>query len=202
MNRILLYFGSFNPVHAGHLAIANYVMTLGIAERMQMVVSPVNPLKGVSGLASGVHRLEMVRRALRTYGMDGRIEACDIEFSMPVPSFTVDTLRRLRDDNPDTEYSILMGSDNLAGLARWKDYRSILAAHTIYVYARAGSENVDFPPEPGNIIRLPNVPMLEISSTLVRRLLAHGKEIPALLPYGTFEYIKKKKLYGIVSEQP
>ena len=195
--RTLLYFGSFNPIHIGHLAIANYAMVSGIAEELWFVVSPQNPFKAGETLAPQEERLEMVRMAIRESGLNGMMCASDVEFGLPAPSYTIRTLEKLWSDYPDREFSILMGEDNFASIERWKEPERILENCPVYVYRRSGNQPMNTHYNVYNIHLLTDVPLLEISSTQLRGLLAAGKEIPALLPPGVYQFIKTHGLYRI-----
>ena len=197
MPRTLLYFGSFNPVHIGHLAIANYAMISGVADELWFVVSPQNPFKEIEGLVAATDRVEMVRLAIEGAGLQERICVCDIELRLPVPSYTIQTLEALWAAQPEREFAILMGSDNLADIPRWKEPERILARCPIWVYDRPGSEAETIGYDSVAIHRLAGAPLLEISSTRLRALLAEEKYIPALLPGGVYDYIKKYGLYRI-----
>ena len=193
----ILYFGSFNPVHIGHLAIANYMLLAEPEAEMWLVVSPHNPFKEGAVLADGRQRLEMARLAVAGSGLEDRLKVCVAEFGLPQPSYTVHTLRRLWTDCPDREFSLLMGADNAAEVGKWKESAVILDRCRIFVYPRSGEA-----PEPtgglsaGNFVRLAEAPLLDISSTRLREWLAEGAPVPALLPPGVYAYIVKHGLYG------
>ena len=129
--KIGLFFGSFNPVHIGHLIIANYMATHTDLEKIWLVVSPQNPLKAKKTLARDHDRLHLVRLGI---GDNARLEASNVEFGLPHPSYTIDTLRHLRLKFPDREFALIMGGDNLGSLHLWKDYTQILSDYDIYVY--------------------------------------------------------------------
>ena len=135
--KIGLYFGSFNPIHIGHLIIANHVLNETDLNKVWFVVSPQNPFKQSNSLLNETYRLQLVRLAVE---QDNRIKVSDVEFSMPRPSYTIDTLTYLKEKNPDDSFSIIMGSDSFQNLDKWKNYRMITEAHTIYVYKRNGFE--------------------------------------------------------------
>jgi nicotinate-nucleotide adenylyltransferase len=195
LKRTLLYFGSFNPVHIGHLAIANYAMVSGIADELWFVVSPQNPFKPADSLVSAADRVEMTRLALDRTGLDERVGVSEVELHLPVPSYTIQTLEALWAAYPERRFAILMGSDNLLGIPRWKEAERILQRCPIYVYHRPGFETERI--DNRNIIELNDAPVLEIGSTRLRKWLAEGKYIPALLPSGVYEYIKEHGLYRI-----
>lgn len=196
MKRTLLYFGSFNPIHVGHMVIANYAMANDLADELWFIVSPQNPFKTEEVLAPEQDRMEMAKIAIRETEMQEMAYACDIEFYLPTPSYTIHTLRKLWEQHPDREFSILMGSDNMADLAKWKDYQQITQKCRIFVYPRSGTSSPDKGYDAANITLLTDAPVLEMSSTQIRGMLAEGKKIPALVPHGVYEYIVRKRLYG------
>ena len=196
MSRTLLYFGSFNPIHIGHLAIANYAVISGIADELWFVVSPQNPFKPADSLVPAADRVAMVRRAIERSGLEGRIAVSDIELHLPVPSYTIQTLEALWATYPGREFAILMGSDNFHLISRWREADRVLSNCEIYIYDRPGFEAELSGPR-NRIHRLTGVPLLEIGSTHIRKLLAQEKYIPALLPPGVYEYIKEYGLYRI-----
>ena len=195
--RTLLYFGSFNPIHIGHTAIANYVIASGMADELWFVVSPQNPFKPAESLVSPNERLEMVQIAIEKSGLEERVSVCDVELHLPIPSYTIQTLEALWTAYPEREFSILMGSDNFTCIEKWKDAQQILDRCAVYVYGRPGTPTVEIPHNLHNIHIIPNAPLLEISSSLLRQLLTEGKYIPALLPPGVHEFIKEHGLYRI-----
>jgi nicotinate-nucleotide adenylyltransferase len=187
--KIGLYFGSFNPIHIGHLIIANHVLNETDLNKIWFVVSPQNPLKQSNSLLNETYRLQLVRLAVE---QDNRIKVSDVEFSMPRPSYTIDTLTYLKEKNPENSFSIIMGSDSFQNLDKWKNYRMITDAHTIYVYKRNGFE-VDNT-HGANIIEL-NAPLLQISATHIRELIKAGKSIRYLVPEIVREEIETRKFY-------
>lgn len=194
--RTLLYFGSFNPIHIGHLAIANYAMISEIADELWFVVSPQNPFKEADSLVSAEHRIAMVRRAVESSELD-RISVSDIELRLPTPSYTIQTLEALRAEFPDREFAILMGSDNLAEIDQWKNHTKILNEYKIYIYNRCECHIKKDLYNNKSIIPLKDTPSLSINSTQLRTWLAEEKTIPALLPNGVYKYIKTHGLYRI-----
>ena len=187
--KIGLYFGSFNPIHIGHLIIANHVLNETDLKKVWFVVSPQNPLKSNNSLLNETYRLQLVRLAVEH---DNRVKVSDVEFSMPRPSYTIDTLTYLKEKNPDDSFSIIMGSDSFQNLDKWKNYKMIIDAHTIYVYKRNGFEISDT--YGANIIEL-NAPLLQISATHIRELIKSGKSIRYLVPEIVREEIETRKFY-------
>ncbi|MFN0015377.1 MAG: nicotinate (nicotinamide) nucleotide adenylyltransferase [Saprospiraceae bacterium] len=188
--KIGLFFGSFNPVHIGHLIIANYMATQTDLDRVWLVVSPHNPLKPKKTLARDHDRLHLVRLGI---GDNPLLQASNVEFALPKPSYTVDTLAHLREKHPDRTFALIMGGDNLATLHLWKNYESLLANHDIYVYQRPGADLSAYTGHPR--VRICQAPMLDISATYIRECLQTGKSVRYLVPDPVFEYLEGSNLY-------
>lgn len=185
-----LLFGSFNPIHIGHLAIANYMLEFSEMKDLWMIVSPHNPLKNKQSLAPDYHRLEMVKVALGEYT---RIKASDIEFKMSKPSYTIDTLTYLKEKYPQRNFALIMGADNLVSLKKWKNYSEILANYPIFVYPRLGV-TVDTLEFSGNIT-VTQSPIMDISSSFIRNAIKEGKDMRYFLHEKVHEYILECNLY-------
>ncbi len=185
-----LYFGSFNPVHIGHLAIANYMVEFAALNEFWFVVTPQNPHKLKNSLLNDYDRLEMVQLAIEG---DERMQVSDIEFFLPKPSYTIDTLTYLQERNPGKTFKILMGSDNLESFHKWKNHEMILEHFGIVVYPRPGFDfsKIEHP----NIDVAENAPQMEISSSFIREAIKNGKDIRHFLPPGVWEFIDKKGFY-------
>ena len=190
--KIGLYFGSFNPVHVGHLIIANHVAEHSGLDQVWMVVTPHNPHKEKNTLLDDYQRLQLVHLATEDYT---KIKPSDIEFKLPQPNYTVNTLAHLQDKFPKNQFSLIMGEDNLKSLHKWKNYEIILQNHDIYVYPRISShvENSDFKNHPN--IHIIDAPIVEISSTFIRKNIKDGKNIMPLLPSKVWDYIDHNNLY-------
>lgn len=188
--KIGLFFGSFNPVHVGHMIIANYMATQTDLQQVWLVVSPQNPLKPKNTLARDRDRLHLVRLAI---GDNTLLKAADIEFSLPKPSYTIDTLTHLSEKYPQHEFALIMGGDNLATLHRWKNYEQLLRGYDLYVYKRPTYELGDLATHPR--VRLFDAPMMEISATYIRQCLQNDKSVQFLLPDAVFNYLSEVKLY-------
>jgi len=188
--KIGLFFGSFNPVHVGHLIIANYMATQTDLDRVWLVVSPHNPLKPKKTLARDYDRLHLVRLGI---GDNPLLEASNVEFSLPKPSYTVDTLAFLREKYPDREFALIMGGDNLATLDQWKNYEQLLTGYDIYVYRRPGIELGPFASHPR--VRICDAPLLDISATYIRDCLRQGQSVRYLVPDAVYEYLESGSLY-------
>lgn len=174
--KIGLYFGSFNPVHNGHLIIANHILNEAGIKKIWFVVSPQNPFKQSKALLNEYDRLHLVNKAIEE---DDRLKAIDIEFQLPKPSYTVTTLAYLSEKYPENEFVIVMGSDSFQNLNRWKNYESIIANYAFIIYQRPGFEI-------NNTIKakitIMDAPLLEISATYIRELIQNNKSIKYLVP--------------------
>ena len=190
--KIGLYFGTFNPIHIGHLIIANHMAEYSGLNQIWMVVTPHNPLKKKETLLDDYKRLNLVALATEDFP---KIKPSDIEFKLPQPNYTVHTLTHLQDKYPQHEFSLIMGEDNLKSLHKWKNYEVILQNHDIYVYPRISTEieNLEFKNHPR--IHLINAPIVEISSTFIRESIKNKKNIQPLIPYKVWEYIDYNNLY-------
>lgn len=185
-----LFFGSFNPIHIGHLIIANYMANYTDLKEVWFVVSPHNPLKQKSGLADMYDRLEMVRLATE---QTPHLKVSDVEFKLPQPSYTVDTLTYLKERHPDKEFALIMGADNLASLKKWKNYEVLLENHKIFVYPRPGASITDWVNHPSIVIT--ETPQMELSSTFIRNAIKEQKSIQFLVPDAVIDFMDKKSLY-------
>lgn len=185
-----LFFGSFNPVHAGHLIIASYMAGFTDLDEVWMVVSPQNPLKSKKGLSNQYDRLEMVRLATENSEL---LKVSNIEFSLPQPSYTVDTLAHLKEKYPGRTFALIMGADNLVSLKKWKNYEIILRDHQIYVYPRPGADLDEWRNHPSILIT--DTPQMEISSTFIRKAIQEGKNVQYFLPDNVLAFIDGKNMY-------
>ena len=187
--KIGLYFGSFNPVHIGHCIIASHFVQNTDLERVWMVVSPQNPFKESSSLLNEYHRLHLVKLATEN---ETRLKASDIEFHLPRPSYTIDTLTYLKEKHPEHEFSIVMGSDGLQNLHKWKNAAVLVKDHDIYLYKRPGAEIVN---TLNARIHAADAPLLEISSTHIRDMIKQGKSVRYLVPDKVLEEIELYHYY-------
>jgi nicotinate-nucleotide adenylyltransferase len=191
--KIGLFFGSFNPVHTGHLLIANYFVQFTRLDKIWFIISPQNPFKANGTLLDEGTRLEMLKLAING---DERFNASDFEFNLPRPSYTVNTLAELQKTHPNDTFIPIIGGDNLQSFHLWKDYEKIIANHEIYVYRRAGfHENPLLANHPK--IKIFEVPLLNISSTYIREMLQAEKSVKYLVPEKVEKYIKEHKLYQL-----
>ena len=190
-----LYFGSFNPIHTGHLIIANHILNETSIQKIWFIVSPQNPFKKSDTLLNEYDRLHLVQKAI---GDDNRLRASDIEFTLPRPSYTVHTLAYLKEKYPSYQFSIIMGSDGFQNLGKWKNSEVIVSNYPIIIYKRPGY-NIDN--QLNAAIAVMDAPLLEISATYIRELAKAGKSIKYLVPdpveeeitnYGFYKKLQKK----------
>lgn len=178
-----LYFGSFNPIHIGHLIIANHILNEQKVEKIWFIVSPLNPFKTTGNLMNEYERLHLVQKAIE---QDARLKSSDIEFSLPKPSYTVHTLAYLEEKYPAHSFSIIMGSDGFQNLDKWKNADVIAQKYPVIIYKRPGFEVQN---KLNAKITILSAPLLEISSTLIRELIKSGKSIKYLVPSSVEEEI-------------
>lgn len=190
MNKVGLFFGSFNPIHTGHLIIANYMANYTELDEVWFVVSPQNPFKEKKSLANMYDRLEMVNLAIA--GSE-KLHASDIEFHLPQPSYTIDTLAHLSEKYPAKSFSLIMGADNLQGLGKWKNVEVLLRDYKIVVYPRPGYEQAALGDHPS--VSLTDTPLMEISSTFIRNSLKSGNSVRFFTPDSVIDFMDKKGLY-------
>lgn len=190
--KIGLYFGSFNPIHVGHLIIANHMAEHSGLEQVWMVVTPHNPHKQKNTLLNDRHRFYMVQLATEAYP---KIKPSDIEFNLPQPNYTVHTLAHLKDKFPQHEFSLIMGQDNLQSLHKWKNYEFILEHHDIYIYPRLEKATAGTAFENHPRIHKIDAPVVEISSTFIRDAIKNKKNVRPLLPESVWKEIDDNLLY-------
>lgn len=188
--RVGLFFGSFNPVHVGHMVLANYMLEFTDLDRIWFVVSPHNPLKQKTSLIHERQRLQMVTLAI---GENRKMKASNIEFKLPQPSYTVNTLAYLKEKHPDTVFVLIMGADNLEGFHKWKNYEEILNQYEIYVYPRPETDG-------GKLIshkkvKMVNAPLMELSSTAIRNAIKEKKDVRYFVPPTAWEYMREMHFY-------
>ena len=185
-----LFFGSFNPIHIGHLAIANYMLSFTEIDELWFVVSPHNPFKTRQNMLSENDRLHLVNLAIEGYP---EYRSCSIEFRMPKPSYTIDTLARLADRHQKRRFALIMGSDNLEQFHKWKNSEVIVANYHRYIYPR--------PKTPPHLLEnisnatIVNAPLMDISSSLIRRAINEKRDMPFFLHGKVYQYIKEMQFY-------
>lgn len=190
--KVGLFFGSFNPIHVGHLVIANHMAEYTDLDQIWFVVTPHNPFKKKSTLLDNYQRLEMVYQATKDYQ---KLSPSDIEFSLPQPNYTVDTLVYLEEKFPNHEFALIMGEDNLKSFHKWKNYEVILERHHIYVYPRITAHNIPERFEGHHKIHLIDAPIMELSSTFIRKSIKSGKNVQPMLPKHVWEYLDDMNFY-------
>jgi nicotinate-nucleotide adenylyltransferase len=178
--KIGLLFGSFNPIHVGHLIIANYMANYTTLDKVWLVVSPQNPLKKYGDLINTYDRLEMAKLATDN---STKLEVCDVELRLPQPSYTIDTLAHLKEKYPQHEFALIMGSDNLVSLPKWKNYKLLLRDYQIFVY----------PTHPSVTITM--TPLMELSASFIRQSIAKKKNVQYFVPDAVLDFIDSKHLY-------
>ncbi|WP_116108485.1 nicotinate (nicotinamide) nucleotide adenylyltransferase [Lewinella sp. IMCC34191] len=188
--KVGLFFGSFNPVHIGHMILANYMATRTELDEVWMVVSPHNPLKKRGSLARDHDRLHLVELAI---GDNPNLRISRIEFDLPKPSYTVDTLAVLRDKHPAYEFALIMGSDNLQSFAKWKNHEIILRDYRLMVYRRPGYDDGPFATHPS--VSIFDAPLMQLSATYVRNRLKDGESIRYLVPAAVEDELLKSGMY-------
>ncbi len=188
--KIGLFFGSFNPIHIGHLVIAEWFVENTDLEKVWFVVSPQNPFKEKNSLLADHHRLALVRIAIED---DPRFWVTDIEFSMPKPSYTIDTLTYLDEKYPDKKFVLLAGSDQLPTFHKWKNPERLLELYQMYIYERHSYKGSDYDKHPS--VKLFETPKMEISSTFIRKSIAEKKDIRYMLPPKVYDYIREMHFY-------
>lgn len=190
--KIGLFFGTFNPIHVGHLIIVNYIVEHSDLDEVWLVVTPLSPFKKKSSLLDNHQRLEMVYRATEDYP---QLRPSDIEFSLPEPHYTIHTLAYLYDKFPQHNFGLIMGEDNLAGFHKWKHYEQILERHDLFVYPRINSKPIkaQFADHP-RIFKIA-APIIGISSTLIRKDIKDGKNVQPMLPHKVWGYLDEMNFY-------
>ena len=188
--KIGLFFGSFNPIHTGHLIIANYMANHTNLAEVWLIVSPHNPLKDKRALTNMYDRLEMAKLATEN---TENIRVSDVEFSLPKPSYTIDTLAHLHERYPEREFVLIMGADNLASLKKWKNYEVLLKNYEIFVYPRPGAEVQKW--KNHQAITFTDTPLMEISATFIRKAVKESKNVQFFLPDKVIEFIDCKGMY-------
>lgn len=185
-----LYFGSFNPIHIGHMAIANFMIEFSDLEQLWFVVSPQNPLKEKKSLLKDYHRLEMVRLAVED---DDRFRASDIEFRLPTPSYTIDTLTYLEEKNPGREFQLVMGADGLRTFHKWKHADLIAEKYHRLIYPRPHVDMTAASLLPN--LTVVDAPLMEISSSFIRKAIRAGKDVRHLMPEKAYRYMRDMHFY-------
>ena len=184
-----IFGGSFNPIHIGHLALANYLCENDYIDELWFLVSPQNPFKQNEKLLDDKTRLRMVNAAVRGYG---RFYVSDFEFSLPKPSYTINTLNKLSETYTDRDFYLIIGADNWAAFDRWKSPEEIISKHHVLVYPRLGYDILEMLPQN---VRAVDSPLIEVSSTFIRESISQGKDVRYFLHHAVYEIIEKESLY-------
>ena len=203
--KIGLYFGTFNPIHVGHLVIANYISEFTDLDQVWLVVTPQNPLKQKKSMLSDFHRLALVREAIDD---NRKLRVSDIEFKIKKPNYTIHTLAHLIENHPENDFSLIMGEDNLRSFHKWFNYEEILAKHKIYVYPRVLTpqeererdrsqkrEQTDALKNHPNVSICTDAPVMKISSSFIRAAIKEKKDVRYLLSEPVFRYVDEMKFY-------
>lgn len=198
-----LYFGTYNPIHIGHLIIANHMVEYTELDQVWLVVSPQNPLKKKASLLEDYHRLALVRTAVEG---NNKLKASNIEFDLPKPSYSIDTLIYIQEKYPEHSFSLIMGEDNLRTLHKWKNYEEIINNHSIFVYPRAlteterlenqpsGNQNIDLINNNPNITMC-DAPVMKVSASFIRKAIREKKDVRYLLSEPVFNYLTEMHFY-------
>lgn len=197
MKKVGLFFGSFNPIHIGHLILANYILENSDMEELWFVVSPQNPFKDKKSLLKDNNRFDMVQLAVKNYP---KMRASNVEFSLPKPSYTIDTLMYLKEKYPDYSFALIMGEDNLESFHKWKNAELLVKNYQIIVYPRISDEDIS---APLNVTKLKNhenislikAPIIELSATEIRQMIKESRNVRPMLPPEVFEYLDGSSFY-------
>lgn len=190
--KIGLYFGTFNPIHIGHLIIANHMAENSDLDQIWFVVTPQSPFKTKASMLDNSQRLEMVFRATKDYP---KLRPSDIEFGLPQPNYTINTLVYLQEKFPEHRFSLIMGEDNLKNLHKWKNYELILEGHDIFVYPRLSEGSIETQFDAHPKIHYVAAPIMELSSTFIRTAIKGGKNARPMLPEHVWEYLDEMNFY-------
>lgn len=190
MQHIGLYFGTFNPVHVGHMIIAQHMLEYSDMDQIWFMVTPHNPHKAKKSLLDDRQRLYMVELAIKD---PFRMKASDEEFKLPQPSYTITTLTHLAEKHADKKFSLIMGMDNLQSFHKWKNFDRIIEQHDLFVYPRPGYDGGEFGNHPK--VRVIDAPNMEISATRIREALSDGKDLSYMVPQKVWDYLVDNNLY-------
>lgn len=198
MKKVGLYFGTFNPIHVGHLIISNYMVGYTNLDEVWFVVSPLNPLKKKESLLEDYHRLNLVRIAIV---QNSKLKVSNEEFNLPIPSYTINTLTHLKEKYSGHEFNLIMGEDNLRSFKKWKNHEEILKYHYLYVYPRVLTEqekldesNLENTVDHPKVIRC-EAPVMKISSSFIRKAISENKDVRYLLTPEVYKYVEEMNFY-------
>jgi len=190
--KIGLFFGTFNPIHVGHLTIANHLVEYSDLDQVWLIVTPHSPFKKKSSLLDNNHRYQMVDRAVEDYS---KLKASNIEFKLPQPNYTINTLAYLEEKFNETEFALIMGEDNLKSFHKWKNYELILENYHLYIYPRISEGKLETQFDNHSKVHKINAPIMELSSTFIRKAIRDGKNIRPMLPEGVWNYLDEMNFY-------
>ncbi len=188
--KIGLFFGSFNPIHNGHLVIASYMAEFTDLQQVWFVISPHNPLKEKNTLLQDVHRLALVKEGI---GINNKLKASNIEFKLPQPSYTINTLVHLSEKYPQHEFVLIMGFDNLQTFDKWKNHEQILNGYELYIYPRHNFSCDKFIGHPK--VKITDAPIMELSSSFIRKAIRDKKDVRYMMPESVYKYIDEMNFY-------
>jgi|TARA_B110000881_G_C18556981_1_gene507527 nicotinate-nucleotide adenylyltransferase len=192
MKKIGLYFGTFNPIHIGHLILANHFAETTDLDEVWLVVTPQNPMKRKDSILDNHHRLELVYKATYDYP---KLRPSDIEFGLPIPNYTINSLTHLEEKHPDKQFVLLMGEDNLVSFPKWKNYELILERYELYVYPRKTDRTIPKQFQNNPKINLIDAPQIELSSSAIRKAIKANQNIRPLLPPESWLYLDEMNFY-------
>ena len=191
--KVGLFFGTFNPIHIGHMIIANYMVEFSDLEEIWFVVTPLSPFKQKTSLLDNHHRLAIANIAVENYS---KLKTSDIEFNLPQPNYTINTLAYIEEKFPKNQFCLIMGEDNLKGFHKWKNNETILQNYELYVYPRISSKGeTEYPLSNHPKIHKVNAPIVQISSTFIRKAIKEKKDISTMLPSNVWKYIDEMNFY-------
>lgn len=190
--KVGLFFGTFNPIHIGHLIIANYIVEFSDLEEVWFVITPQSPFKQKTTMLSNHHRLALVNIAVENYP---KLKTSDIEFHLSQPNYTINTLAHLEEKFPKNQFCLIMGEDNLKGLHKWKNYETILQNYELYVYPRISEGTIEHQFSNHQKIHKVNAPIVQISSTFIRKAIKEKRDISTMLPPNVWKYIDEMNFY-------
>lgn len=192
--KVGLFFGTFNPIHIGHMIIANYMVEFSDLDEVWFVITPMSPFKQKKSMLSDYHRLAIANIAVENYP---KLKTSNIEFQLPQPNYTINTLAHIEEKFPNNQFCLIMGEDNLKGFHKWKNYTTILENYELYVYPRIseGITEGEFYKHPK--IHFTKAPIVQISSTFIRKAIKEKKDISTMLPEGVWKYIDEMNFYKL-----
>ncbi|MBT8318368.1 MAG: nicotinate-nucleotide adenylyltransferase [Lutibacter sp.] len=190
--KVGLFFGTFNPIHIGHMIIANYIVEFSDLDEVWFVITPQSPFKQKMSMLSNHHRLSIANIAVENYP---KLKTSDIEFNLPQPNYTINTLAYIEEKYPEKQFCLIMGEDNLKGFHKWKNYQTILQNYELYVYPRISKEQTESRFSNHKKVHKVNAPIVQISSTFIRKAIYEKKDISTMLPASVWNYIDEMNFY-------